>query len=112
MKTVFISDLTARAYIDSSKRRTLTKQDVINATAKSDLFDFLIDIAPRDGIPSNINPGSKLSMVREVQAHEDDLSSMNGKRTSVAAKQEGSPDLIPDPDLEDEEEEDGEEYED
>jgi len=43
-RPVFISDLTARAYIASSKRRTLTKSDVARATKQSDLFDFLIDV--------------------------------------------------------------------
>ncbi|CEH13324.1 related to ccaat-binding transcription factor subunit aab-1 [Ceraceosorus bombacis] len=46
---VFISDLTCRAYLEatSHKRRTITRSDVSAAIRRSDLFDFLIDVAPR-----------------------------------------------------------------
>jgi hypothetical protein len=48
--TVFISELTCRAWLiaETNKRRTLQKADVANAIAASDMFDFLIDIIPRD----------------------------------------------------------------
>lgn len=48
---VFITELTMRAWCvaEESKRRTLQKQDVVNALQKSDMFDFLIDIVPRSG---------------------------------------------------------------
>ena len=48
---VFISELTCRAWLiaESHKRRTLQKSDVAAAIAHSDMFDFLIDIVPRDG---------------------------------------------------------------
>lgn len=48
--TVFISEITARAFIiaDSNKRRTLSRADIAKALAKSDQFDFLIDIVPRE----------------------------------------------------------------
>ncbi|KAH7890164.1 histone-fold-containing protein [Phlebopus sp. FC_14] len=47
---IFISEITARAFIiaDSNKRRTLSRADIAKALAKSDQFDFLIDIVPRD----------------------------------------------------------------
>ena len=47
---VFISEITARAYLiaDSNKRRTLSRSDIAKALAKSDQFDFLIDIVPRE----------------------------------------------------------------
>ncbi|KAG2363116.1 histone-fold-containing protein [Suillus spraguei] len=46
----FISEITARAFIiaDSNKRRTLSRADIAKALAKSDQFDFLIDIVPRE----------------------------------------------------------------
>jgi hypothetical protein len=49
-QTVFISEITARAFIiaDSNKRRTLSRADIAKALAKSDQFDFLIDIVPRE----------------------------------------------------------------
>lgn len=42
--------MTARAFIvaDSNKRRTLSRSDISRAIAKSDQFDFLIDILPRE----------------------------------------------------------------
>ncbi|KAF8552982.1 histone-fold-containing protein [Imleria badia] len=47
---IFISEITARAFIiaDSNKRRTLSRADIGKALAKSDQFDFLIDIVPRE----------------------------------------------------------------
>ncbi|WWD06918.1 hypothetical protein V865_005015 [Kwoniella europaea PYCC6329] len=47
---IFISELTCRAWLvaESHKRRTLQKSDVASAIAFSDMFDFLIDIVPRD----------------------------------------------------------------
>lgn len=52
-RTVFISEITARAFIiaDSNKRRTLSRSDIAKALSKSDQFDFLIDIVPRDEQP-------------------------------------------------------------
>lgn len=48
--TVFIAEMTARAFIvaDANKRRTLSRSDIARAIAKSDQFDFLIDILPRE----------------------------------------------------------------
>ncbi|KAF8522383.1 histone-fold-containing protein [Gautieria morchelliformis] len=47
---IFIAEMTARAFIvaDSNKRRTLSRSDIARAIAKSDQFDFLIDILPRE----------------------------------------------------------------
>lgn len=47
---IFISEITARAFIiaDSNKRRTLSRADIAKALSKSDQFDFLIDIVPRE----------------------------------------------------------------
>jgi hypothetical protein len=44
--TVFIADLTCRAYLHATaaRRRTLLRSDVEGALSKSDLFDFLIDV--------------------------------------------------------------------
>lgn len=52
---IFISEITARAFIiaDSNKRRTLSRADIAKALSKSDQFDFLIDIVPRDDLPFN-----------------------------------------------------------
>ncbi|KAG7664381.1 HAP5 [[Candida] subhashii] len=47
---VFITELTMRAWIhaEENKRRTLQKSDIAAALTKSDMFDFLIDIVPRE----------------------------------------------------------------
>ncbi|KAL1692026.1 histone-fold-containing protein [Schizophyllum commune] len=50
---IFIAEITARAFIvaDANKRRTLSRADIAKALSKSDQFDFLIDIVPRDDLP-------------------------------------------------------------
>lgn len=55
---VFIAELTCRAWLvaESHKRRTLQKSDVAAAIAFSDMFDFLIDIIPREGEGEDDNP--------------------------------------------------------
>ncbi|KAL0568293.1 Transcriptional activator hap5 [Marasmius crinis-equi] len=58
---VFISEITARAFInaDSNKRRTLSRSDIAKALAKSDQFDFLIDIVPREDAAGGSGGGGK-----------------------------------------------------
>jgi len=58
---VFISEITARAFIiaDSNKRRTLSRSDIAKALNKSDQFDFLIDIVPREDPFPSASGGSK-----------------------------------------------------
>lgn len=54
LSPVFIQELTARSHLVSlaSRRRTLSRPDVAQAVSKSDMFDFLIDIIPRDDAAS------------------------------------------------------------
>jgi len=87
--TVFISELTCRAWLiaETNKRRTLQKADVANAIAASDMFDFLIDIIPRDdgsgsatgsGVPpppgtgTGLGTGQNSGVVDEEEVDEDD----------------------------------------
>lgn len=51
---IFILELTLRSWMqtEESKRRTLQKSDVAAAISKNDMFDFLIDIVPRDEFKS------------------------------------------------------------
>ena len=72
--SVFIAEITARAFIiaDSNKRRTLSRSDIAKALSKSDQFDFLIDIVPRDELPfptagSNPMGTKKLSTISTLQ---------------------------------------------
>jgi histone H3/H4 len=55
---VFITELTMRAWIhaEENKRRTLQRSDIANALQKSDMFDFLIDIVPREEAVSSRRP--------------------------------------------------------
>jgi hypothetical protein len=47
---MFIVELTVRSWVhtEEAKRRTLQRNDIAAAIAKTDIFDFLIDIVPRD----------------------------------------------------------------
>eukprot|EP00918_Siedleckia_nematoides_P018634 GHVU01039809.1.p1 GENE.GHVU01039809.1~~GHVU01039809.1.p1 ORF type:complete len:368 (-),score=39.71 GHVU01039809.1:654-1757(-) len=49
---LFILELTHRAWVctESCKRRTLQRSDISMAMTKSDMFDFLIDIVPREDV--------------------------------------------------------------
>lgn len=62
---IFITELTMRAWIhaEENKRRTLQRSDIASALAKSDMFDFLIDIVPREEAASHTKrtPGAQAS---------------------------------------------------
>ncbi|GBG82575.1 hypothetical protein CBR_g34951 [Chara braunii] len=49
---MFILELTLRSWIhtEENKRRTLQRNDIAHAITKTDIFDFLVDIVPRDDI--------------------------------------------------------------
>lgn len=49
---IFIRELTLRAWMqtEENKRKTLQRNDIAAAISKTDMFDFLIDIVPRDDI--------------------------------------------------------------
>jgi len=71
---IFIAEITARAFLiaDSNKRRTLSRADIAKALSKSDQFDFLIDIVPREdpyavGAPMGGAAGPSGQQVQQVQ---------------------------------------------
>ncbi|KAL1221501.1 Nuclear transcription factor Y subunit C-2 [Cardamine amara subsp. amara] len=47
---MFILELTLRAWVNTeeNKRRTLQKNDIAAAISRTDVFDFLVDIIPKD----------------------------------------------------------------
>merc|ERR1712137_1368499 len=49
---IFIRELTLRAWLqtEENKRKTLQRNDIAAAISKTDMFDFLIDIVPREDI--------------------------------------------------------------
>lgn len=52
---IFVLELTLLAwnYTEDAKRRTLQRNDIVNAVGKNDTYDFLIDIVPREGAKSD-----------------------------------------------------------
>lgn len=60
---MFILELSLRAWIhtEENKRRTLQRSDIAMAITKTDVFDFLIDIVPRD----DIKPAKKVATLLE-----------------------------------------------
>jgi histone H3/H4 len=67
---IFITELTMRAWIhaEENKRRTLQRSDIASALAKSDMFDFLIDIVPREEAASNRRGGGQGSAAQQSSA--------------------------------------------
>eukprot|EP01103_Thecamoeba_quadrilineata_P004835 TRINITY_DN14716_c0_g1_i1.p1 TRINITY_DN14716_c0_g1~~TRINITY_DN14716_c0_g1_i1.p1 ORF type:complete len:274 (-),score=83.02 TRINITY_DN14716_c0_g1_i1:196-981(-) len=57
---MFILELTLRSWIhtEENKRKTLQRNDIAMAVTKTDMFDFLIDIVPRDEVKS---PNKKIA---------------------------------------------------
>ncbi|XP_054787194.1 nuclear transcription factor Y subunit C-3-like [Prosopis cineraria] len=56
---MFILELTLRSWINAeeNKRRTLQKNDIAAAITKTDVFDFLVDIVPRDELKDEMLSG-------------------------------------------------------
>jgi nuclear transcription factor Y gamma len=68
---IFITELTMRAWIhaEENKRRTLQRSDIASALTKSDMFDFLIDIVPREeAAPKRTTGGASSSNQQHHQA--------------------------------------------
>lgn len=70
---IFITELTMRAWIhaEENKRRTLQRSDIASALGKSDMFDFLIDIVPREEATSHKrNAGASSAATAQANAQE------------------------------------------
>ncbi|KAF5026392.1 hypothetical protein F66182_1520 [Fusarium sp. NRRL 66182] len=67
---IFITELTMRAWIhaEENKRRTLQRSDIASALAKSDMFDFLIDIVPREEASSHAKRTTQTAAAQPVSA--------------------------------------------
>ncbi len=50
---MFITELTYRAWFhtEENKRRTLQRSDISMAVTKTDIFDFLLDVVPKEDLP-------------------------------------------------------------
>ncbi|VBB33472.1 unnamed protein product, partial [Acanthocheilonema viteae] len=77
---IFVEELTLNAWkhTEDNKRKTLQKSDISQAVVRNDMFDFLIDIVPREDPrwPSQTNNHQEQS--EELQAVIADASSING----------------------------------
>ncbi|WMV58997.1 hypothetical protein MTR67_052382 [Solanum verrucosum] len=53
---MFILELTLRAWnhTEENKRRTLQKNDIAAAITRTDIFDFLVDIVPREDLKDEV----------------------------------------------------------
>ncbi|KAL6011631.1 Nuclear transcription factor Y subunit C-1 [Asimina triloba] len=62
---LFILELTIRSWLhaEENKRRTLQKNDIAAAVTRTDIFDFLVDIVPRDEIKEEAVAGIGLDLV-------------------------------------------------
>ncbi|KAF2004467.1 histone-fold-containing protein [Amniculicola lignicola CBS 123094] len=67
---IFITELTMRAWIhaEENKRRTLQRSDIASALSKSDMFDFLIDIVPREEANTHKRSGGQGAAVQSSAA--------------------------------------------
>ncbi|XP_059640981.1 nuclear transcription factor Y subunit C-1-like [Cornus florida] len=61
---LFILELTIRSWLhaEENKRRTLQKNDIAAAITRTDIFDFLVDIVPRDEIKEEGGLGMGMGM--------------------------------------------------
>ncbi|CAI6333259.1 unnamed protein product [Periconia digitata] len=68
---IFITELTMRAWIhaEENKRRTLQRSDIAAALSKSDMFDFLIDIVPREEAQTHKRSGGQSTAAVQSSAH-------------------------------------------
>ncbi len=53
---MFITEITHKAafYAKKQNRKTLQRNDITRVIAENETFDFLLDIIPRDELPSNV----------------------------------------------------------
>ncbi|XP_017701213.2 nuclear transcription factor Y subunit C-3-like [Phoenix dactylifera] len=60
---MFILELTYRSWAqtEENKRRTLHKNDIAAAITRTDIFDFLVDIVPREDLKEEMNANDSLS---------------------------------------------------
>ncbi|KAF1985923.1 histone-fold-containing protein [Aulographum hederae CBS 113979] len=67
---IFITELTMRAWIhaEENKRRTLQRSDIASALMKSDMFDFLIDIVPREEAAAHKRSGGQTTAAHAAAA--------------------------------------------
>ncbi|XP_010923870.1 nuclear transcription factor Y subunit C-3 [Elaeis guineensis] len=60
---MFILELTYRSWAqtEDNKRRTLHKNDIAGAITRTDVFDFLVDVVPREDLKEEVNANDSLA---------------------------------------------------
>ena len=81
---MFILELTLRSWIHSeeNKRRTLQRNDIASAITRTDIFDFLVDIVPREDGSAGGNNAAAIAAA--AAARRWDKSNKNNKGVVVA----------------------------
>ncbi|KAI5693531.1 hypothetical protein M8J75_000875 [Diaphorina citri] len=88
---LFIHELTIRAWIhtEDNKRRTLQRNDIAMAITKYDMFDFLIDIVPREEVKTATGPHRRDDATKTAlnpdQQHQAALQQNNQGATTTSA---------------------------
>ena len=77
---IFITELTMRAWIhaEENKRRTLQRSDIASALAKSDMFDFLIDIVPREEATAHKRSAGQSSAAQQASVAQGHVQQQTG----------------------------------
>ncbi|KAI3635413.1 hypothetical protein MIR68_006559 [Amoeboaphelidium protococcarum] len=85
---IFILELTMRSWIhtEENKRRTLQRSDIATAISKNDVYDFLIDIVPRE--EANAQRGS-VSISNATQA-QDNYATLGNNMTNYLQSNVGN----------------------
>jgi nuclear transcription factor Y, gamma len=90
---IFITELTMRAWIhaEENKRRTLQRSDIASALAKSDMFDFLIDIVPREDATPQHKRRPEYTPVGSYNVPDPSQNPQAGPSTMVGQEQPAMP---------------------
>ncbi|TKR93790.1 hypothetical protein L596_008185 [Steinernema carpocapsae] len=77
---IFIEELTLRSWYhtEESKRKTIQRSDISTACARCDMFDFLIDIVPREDTGKQPRPSTSAEVVHHMmeQPHQPQMAPM------------------------------------
>lgn len=82
---IFITELTMRAWIhaEENKRRTLQRSDIASALTKSDMFDFLIDIVPREEASNHAKRTNQSTAAAAQQVPQAQTGQMPGQHAGM-----------------------------
>ncbi|GAB7342564.1 hypothetical protein MBLNU457_g0741t1 [Dothideomycetes sp. NU457] len=90
---IFITELTMRAWIhaEENKRRTLQRSDIASALAKSDMFDFLIDIVPREDATPQHKRRTDFTPSGSYQVADPQIANAGAQNTTEGPPQQVAP---------------------